>query len=383
MNAAANTRGSRPRIALFGLGLNSFTNPSVESALRRAFREYEIDWFDLAPIVMARPFMRARLLGHSGIEFGSRVSWNPWKLKRQRLWTTFLFSERSRAAREIVRNGRYVFSMQIQSTYDAGGTSVPHFVYTDNALLADLQYEHTERGDLPVTSAWLEQERRLYRNAASCFVMSRNVGRSLVQDYGCAEDRVICAYGGRNVPDSPDMATASLDRNGNILFVGVDWERKGGPELIEAFRLVRQRVPGATLTIVGCSPNVGEPGCRVVGRVPRDRVGEHYAAASIFCMPTRHEPFGIAFVEAMARQLPIVATDVGAIPDFVSHGENGFCVPPGDVRGLADALVTLLTNAALRKQMGERSKAAAENYTWDNTAAIMRRSIEPKLGAMN
>jgi len=369
------------RIALVGLGSNSFTNPSVEAALRKRFPAQEIDWFDLAPLVMARPLMRLRSLTQAALEFPSRIGLDPRRLKRQRLWTTYMFEQRSRAAAEVVKKDRYLFSMQIQSTYDASIPGLPHFIYTDNTLLASLQYNGTTKSDLPVTDSWLELERRSYNNAAACFVMSKNVGKSLVEDYGCHQENVICAYGGRNTPAAPNAA--DVVKHKNVLFVGVDWERKGGPDLIEAFRLVRARIPDATLTVIGCSPAVTEPGCRIVGRVPPNEVGHYYANASIFCMPTRHEPFGIAFVEAMAHKLPVVATNVGAIPDFVTTGQNGFCVSPGDVHGLASSLITLLENPTLRQEMGERSGAVSEKYTWQNVTAIMRRHIECKIGVVD
>lgn len=362
------------RIALVGLGLNSHMNPNLAAALRRRFPGYSVEWIDVGPLVMNRKAVPLLLWGHATSEFSGKVGLNPRRLKSCRYWTTYLFKLRSlSAAREIAKK-RYLFSIQIQSTFDASVPGLPHFVYTDNTMLANLQYKTNRREDLPVTDKWIALEQLLYEKAKICFVMSRNVGRSLIEDYGCAKDKVVCAYGGHNSPVRVNSKNKYDQKN--ILFVGVDWERKGGPELLMAFRSVKKRVPEARLTIVGCSPSISEPGCEVVGHVPLLSVGSYYANASVFCMPSRHEPFGIVFVEAMAHGLPVVATNIGAVPDLVANGSNGFLVSPGDAQGLADSLGRLLSDPPLCEEMGNRSRAAAQTYTWDNVASIMSGEIE-------
>lgn len=124
----------------------------------------------------------------------------------------------------------------------------------------------------------------------------------------------------------------------------MDWERKGGPELIEAFVQVRKRIPSATLTIAGCSPRVNTPGCTVLGPVPPSASGSFFEQASVFCLPTRHDPCGFVLAEALAYGLPIVATRVGALPDMVTDGVNGFLVPPRDASAVADALSSVLAD---------------------------------------
>jgi glycosyltransferase involved in cell wall biosynthesis len=367
------------RIALVGLGLNSYTNPSFAAALRRAFPECEVDWIDLRLLVKARTRHLVHLLtaAHALREFGLALLLDPRRLRHKSLWTSFLFRLRSRIAREEIARRPYLFSIQIQSTFDASTPGVPHFVYTDNTVLANTHYKNAKRTDVPVAEEWLALERQIYHNARICFVMSQNVGRSMIEDYGCEPAKIVNAYGGPNALIAP-VVDKKYDQR-NILFVGADWSRKGGPELLQAFRLVRQQIPDATLTIVGCSPEVDEPGSRVVGRVPPSALGSYYRDASVFCMPSRLEPFGIVFVEAMAHRMPIVATDIAAIPDFVTNGENGFRVEPYDTKGLADALVRLLSNPELCARMGERSYAVSRTYTWDNTGRIMRDTIDKSI----
>lgn len=370
------TSHAPPRIAIIGLGRNSYTNANVTSALARAFGDFEIDWIDAHALLSEQthgtaPFASSlRAITEFPGDIASRVR-GAWS---RRGWTTYLFTLRSRVAREQIAARPYTFSLQIQSNFDAAVPGVPHYVYTDNTILANTDPTAGDAEYIPVTPAWVALERRLYHNARSCFVMSTNVARSLVDDYQCDRARVVCAYGGPNAPiDPPD----GIVRDGkNVLFVGVDWIRKGGPALVEAFRLVRERVPDATLTIAGASPRVTVPGVRVVGRVAPGELAQHYARASIFCLPTRREPFGIVFLEAMAYGLPIVSTAISAVPDFVVDGDNGYLVAPDDVPALADRLVALSRSPDLQHRMGERSRDRSRRYRWENTAAIMRTTIE-------
>ena len=107
----------------------------------------------------------------------------------------------------------------------------------------------------------------------------------------------------------------------------------------------------------------------MIGHCPVDEVHQHYERADVFCLPTRREPFGVAFVEALHHGLPIVATRIGAVPDLVEHGDNGFLVEVGDVDGLAAHLEQLLADPALRHRMGASGmRRARQNYTWSAVA---------------
>jgi hypothetical protein len=150
-------------------------------------------------------------------------------------------------------------------------------------------------------------------------------------------------------------------------------ERKGGPLLVAAFRRVLREHPDAKLVIVGCAPPVSAPNCEILGLRPIEEVSVHFQRADIFCMPTRCEPFGIVFVEAMLAGLPVVATKLGALPDMVHDAANGFLIESGDERGLAAALCALLADSKMCAAFGARGAALAEQqYTWENSVAIMR-----------
>ena len=97
----------------------------------------------------------------------------------------------------------------------------------------------------------------------------------------------------------------------------------------------------------------------------RDDVAEVMSVFDVFVLPSLNEGMGRVLVEAMALGKPIVASDVGGIPDLVVNGENGFLVPVGDVGALADAINRLIQKPGMRKKMGRCGKKIAVDYSAD------------------
>jgi glycosyltransferase involved in cell wall biosynthesis len=305
-----------------------------------------------------------------------------WEIISQRkrfkrcFWRTpFIFLQMRQLIQEVLFNDTFLFTFQMQSLFDASIRGVPHFVYTDHTHLVNLTYPDFDQSNL-YNQGWIDLERTIYSNASLIFVRSSNIVASLISDYYCSSSKVVCAYAGSNAVDQVAELSRAKYENKHILFVGIDWERKGGQDLIEAFELVRQVHSDALLTIVGCWPQIDSPNCRVIGRVPVDAVAKYFQEASVFCLPTHLEPFGVVFVEAMASRLPIVATNVGAIPDFVHDGVSGFLVKPRDVQGIADALITLISDPHKAREFGEKGyKLAQHRYSWKAVGNLMRKHI--------
>lgn len=268
-------------------------------------------------------------------------------------------------------------TIQVQSMFDGHVPAIPHFVYTDHTHLANLRYPTFDSRRL-FSPRWIECEREVYHHADRCFVRSPHVADSLVEDYGVDPSHVTFAYAGPNVRPG-DTSPARPEDSMRLVFVGQDWERKGGPTLVEALRRVRRTFPDVTLSVIGCTPPV-VPGMRALGRLPYDEVAKQLSDAAVFCLPTTVEPFGIAVIEAMAQGLPVVATKVGAIPDIVEDGVNAALVQPGDVDALASALTWFLGSPDRRAQAGQRSRElVTERYTWDAVLARMEPHLDPAL----
>jgi len=147
-----------------------------------------------------------------------------------------------------------------------------------------------------------------------------------------------------------------------VLFVGGDFVRKGGEELLAVWKSAELgRV--ATLDLVTDWPvNVsGLEGVRVVRDVASysSEWSELWRTADVFVMPTRTEAFGNVYLEAAAAGLPIVATNVDAVPEQVSHQKSGILVAPRDAQALADALRAFIASPELRRAYGMAGRASA------------------------
>jgi glycosyltransferase involved in cell wall biosynthesis len=160
-------------------------------------------------------------------------------------------------------------------------------------------------------------------------------------------------------------ARTSSDRAAvRVLFVGGDFPRKGGAELLSAWQ--RGRFAGcAELNLVTDWPLAVSdlpPSISLVGGITpySDRWFDVWRHADLFVMPTRHEAFGMVFQEAAAAGLPVVATNLRAVPEIVQDGVTGLLVQPGDEEGLVRAMRALVDSSALREQMGRAARARIE-----------------------
>jgi len=362
------------KIAFIKTGSFSNINRQLSDALKRAFAEYRVDIVDTN-----RDLADCRHPGNLAAcirAYGWDVLRGTKELRAALMRTPYLFSKVRRAVARL-KNENYAFTLQTQSLLDASIPGVPHFVYTDHTHLANLSYPAFDKKQL-YPDSWIALESEIYHRAALVFTMSSHISKSLTAQYRLDPAKVRTVYCGGNV--NVDRRT-ERDENRyaakNILFVGVDWERKGGPQLVAAFRRVLKRHPDARLTIVGCSPRITLRNCRVVGKIPLSEMGRYYDDASVFCLPTRLEPFGIVFIEAFAYGLPIVATPIGALPDIVSSGESGYLVDGDDIGQLADRLIALLGDAKQCREFGRRGAASiGEKYSWEKTAQRIRRHID-------
>jgi glycosyltransferase involved in cell wall biosynthesis len=174
-------------------------------------------------------------------------------------------------------------------------------------------------------------------------------------------------------------AAPRRDDGRTVVFVGRDFARKGGPVLLEAFARVRRAVPKARLLVAGPpAPDRRRipEGVFFLGRVPRDELAALFSQSTVFALPSLREPFGIAFLDAMACGLPCVGTRVEAVPEIVREGETGLLVPPGDPVPLALALERLLAEPALARAMGARGRArVSASGLWSHAAERLERAL--------
>ena len=164
-----------------------------------------------------------------------------------------------------------------------------------------------------------------------------------------------------------------------LLFVGqYQNDRKGLSFVLRSLRLVRQKIPNVRLVICGKGdvPRYQALASRLgvvdsvsfVGRVSKQKLIKLYKTSDLFVFPSQFEGLGIVFLEAMSYGLPIVASNVGPIPEIVKNGKNGLLVEPNDSSKIAQAIETLLMNDDLRFKIRQQNIRSIQRFTWAKTA---------------
>lgn len=183
-----------------------------------------------------------------------------------------------------------------------------------------------------------------------------------------------------------------MDGRVNILFVGRLEKRKGLDYLLGAYAEVKRKIPEARLIVVG-------PGTRLrrkyekyvaqnhledvvfIGYSDYSELPGYYSTADVVCSPAiGRESFGIVLLEAMATGRPLVASDIPGYTSVVTDGIEGILVPPQNTQKLAEALVTLITDKSLRREMGLRGRVKALEYDWGQ---ITQRVMDVYLMVLN
>jgi glycosyltransferase involved in cell wall biosynthesis len=336
-------------------------------ALRRAGSLYEA--------VVAEPSLLETRLFQARDFLPDRASWR-FKFHLD----TGFYRRRTAVVRRRMRaldDAAYDVVLQIGAWYDLTGTPGKATASYHDGNLATLlasPYGHPPlaRRHVARTLAW---ERELYRRMDVMFPMSRWLADSFMADFGVPADKLFPVGAGVNLPRILEVGERSYDRP-EVLFVGKDFARKGGPVLLEAFRAVRREIPEARLTLIGPRLEDVPDGVRCLGVVPKntpeglDRLLAAYAEASLFVLPSLYEPFGIAFAEAMAHKVPCIGADNCAMPEIVADGETGYLVPVSDARALARRMLDLLKDPEACRRMGEAGyRKYRERYTWDQVVA--------------
>ncbi len=369
------------KAAFIKLGNFSHINDSVLELLTANFPHFHIEVIDILDLISKKD---ALTLFFCLREYGEDIVLGRKTISGTFLRTPYVFNKIRGNILHRLANQKYIFTFQTQSLFDSSVPGIPHFVYTDHTHLENLHYPGFNHQSL-LAKSWIECEKRIYQNATLNFTMSSNISKSIIKDYSCNPKKVSCVYCGANVQVTEDeILEDNRFSSKNILFVGIDWQRKGGPVLEEAFRTVLRTYPDATLTIIGCTPQLDLPNCSIVGKIPLSDVKKYYKQASVFCLPTTLEPFGIVFLEAMAHKLPIIGTNIGAIPDFSLEGKNGYMIEPNNSQQLSQKIIELIGSREKCKTFGEYGhRIFWSRYTWEKTGVRIREDIEKLLDLTN
>ena len=229
----------------------------------------------------------------------------------------------------------------------------------------------------PITTIMLKRRRRKLTGKIAVSKPALDFARKYIPGYyNIIPNGIDIQHFSPDVPPIDEFCDGKL----NILFVGRMEKRKGLNYLLEAYKQVKQEIPDSRLIVVG-------PGTRsrskyekqvrrsklqdvvFIGYASYNDLPRYYKTADIYCSPaTGRESFGIVLLEAMAVGKPVVASNIEGYANVVTHDVDGLLVPPKDKRLLAQALISLMSDASLRQQMGANGILKAKRYSWESIA---------------
>ena len=234
-----------------------------------------------------------------------------------------------------------------------------------------------------------EGERAVVSAAEAVIATSNWTRRWLVEEYALRPDRVHVAEPG---VDAADLAHGTA-AGGALLCVGAVTPNKGHDVLLTALASIadlpwRCLLVGSTdrdrAFVDGLHAQARASGIddrvHIVGPITGSRLGAAYATADVLVLASRFETYGMVVTEALARGLPVVATEVGGMPEALGHGAHGdrpgLLVPPGDAAAFATALRRWLDHTDLRRRLRQAARQRRDTLSdWSDTSARVGRVL--------
>lgn len=268
-------------------------------------------------------------------------------------------------------------------------TKIPVVTWEDNAFAGIVGYypgKWMRYDEVTLANGQYLQQRSLDRAALSVFT-SEWAAQSAIENYKVDEQKVRVIPFGANLESPPRAGdvSAALQRRiqtneCRLLFIGVEWLRKGGDLLLETAVLLHERGVKVSVDIVGCSPPGAVPSyVRLHGFVSKASEAGRVTIRQLFLdshflfVPSVAECYGLVFAEASAYGVPSLSCETGGIPTVVLNGENGWLLPLGaPAAAYADTIMASLVDVGGYTAMSQRARALyEERFNWQTAIATL------------
>jgi len=274
---------------------------------------------------------------------------------------------------------------------------IPIVYLSDTTFKLMLDYYPSFSGLLNISKKnGMSIEQRAIERASKVIYSSKWAAESAIRDYNCNEDKIHIIPFGANLDNIPSKEEVLLhrERSGSVcklLFVGVDWFRKGGQIAFETMIELNRRSLNTELIICGGKPpkNLRHDKLRVIGFLDKNnkeqalKLYNFYKDSSFFLLPTRSECAGIVFCEAAAYALPVISTQTGGVPSYVKNAITGYLLPlEAKSHDYADIIQKIWSERNRYYALCENSRNKYENRlnweSWGKKVAEILREVKKK-----
>ena len=213
-------------------------------------------------------------------------------------------------------------------------------------------------------------------NSKICTFPSQWAANSAIKDYGIDRRKIeIIPYGANLdiVPTHEQISRPHGDRSCQLLFIGRQWERKGGQTVFATVLELLKRGIDANLVVVGCDPKIIHEKLTVIPflnkQIPQDfeRYVSLWQESAFLFMPSHQETFGAIYAEAAANGVPVIARDTGGVSSCVKHGVSGILLSESaEIDDYADAIEKTWKDSHLYQSLREGARDRYDNIlNWD------------------
>lgn len=217
-------------------------------------------------------------------------------------------------------------------------TDIP-IIYMTDATFQQLQGYYSYFSNLAAYNIrqGIELDKKAFQKSSHCMLASDWCKDSVVSDYGIDSEKISIIPCGANLDFIPSAGDLNLRASGQcrLLFLGVEWDRKGGEIALETFRLLKQKGINPQLHIIGCVPPHDlsrETGITIIPFLDKNDPEQFQQLQKIFfqtdflLLPTRAECAGVVFSESSAYGIPSITTNTGGVSSYVKDGINGYAL---------------------------------------------------------
>lgn len=246
-------------------------------------------------------------------------------------------------------------------------TSVPVISLSDSTVARMIGYypTYTDLTKKSIKQA-NEIERRNIEKSAVVLYPSQWAAQSAMHDYGAPKNKIKVIPLGANLLQIPEINslnfTKSMDEI-HFLFLGVEWERKGGPLVLKTIQILRNNGINAFLTICGCTPEITKekhitiiPFINKNTKEGEEKIAKLFHKSHFLFLPSKAECFGIVFCEASAFGVPSLTNDTGGIGGAVVDGINGFKIKNPSPEAFSELISEIIQSSEKYRELAKSSR---------------------------